>query len=119
MKINIAATVLPVSDLEASLRYFVHVLGFREEFRFGQYAGIERDECKLHLSAHGNPNTGKPGSGAVYLFCDEVDSYFAEIRNRGALVVEEPKNYDYQMRDFVVRDLDGNHLSFGAPIGGT
>jgi catechol 2,3-dioxygenase-like lactoylglutathione lyase family enzyme len=31
MKINGAATVFPVTDLDASLRYFIDVLGFREE----------------------------------------------------------------------------------------
>lgn len=119
MKINSSATVLPVSDLDASLRYFAEVLGFREEFRFGQYAGIERDECHIHLSQHGNPNTSEPGSGAVYIFCDEVDGYFAEIVSRGAQVMEKPKNYEYGMRDFVVRDLDGNRLSFGAASTGS
>jgi catechol 2,3-dioxygenase-like lactoylglutathione lyase family enzyme len=116
MKINSSATVLPVSNLAASLRYFVDVLGFREAFRFGQYAGIERDECQIHLSQRGNPNTSEPGTAAVYIFCDEVDTYHAEIVRRGANVVEPPKNYDYGMRDFVVRDLDGNRVSFGAPV---
>jgi catechol 2,3-dioxygenase-like lactoylglutathione lyase family enzyme len=115
MKINGAATVFPVTDLDASLRYFIDVLGFREDFRFGQYAGIQRDECRLHLAAIGNPNTGKPGSGAVYIFCDEVDDYFAEITQKGAKTDGEPKDYDYGLRDFIVRDPDGNQLSFGAP----
>lgn len=116
MKINSAATVFTVSDLDASLKYCVEVLGFREAFRFGQYAGIERDACLIHLSEQGNPNTSEPGSGAVYIFCDEVNEYFAEIACRGALVVERPQNYEYGLRDFVVRDPDGNRLSFGAPI---
>ncbi|MEX0655070.1 MAG: VOC family protein [Phycisphaeraceae bacterium] len=115
MKINGAAAVFPVSDLDASLRYFIDVLGFSEDFRFGQYAGIKRDDCCLHLSAHSNPNIGEPGTGAVYIFCDEVDRYFADISERGAATDGEPKNYDYGMRDFIVRDPDGNQLTFGAP----
>jgi catechol 2,3-dioxygenase-like lactoylglutathione lyase family enzyme len=115
MKITNSATVLPVRDLDASLRYFRDVLGFREEFRFGEYAGIAQGECCIHLSQQGNPNTAEPGSGAIYIFCDEVDSYFAEIVGRGANVAEPPRDYEYGMRDFVVRDPDGNRLSFGAP----
>lgn len=115
MKIHGAATVFPVRDVDASLRYFVDVLGFTEEFRFGEYAGIQRDDCCIHLSAEGNPNTGKAGTGAVYIFCDDVDGYFADIAGRGAANAQEPKDYEYGMRDFTMRDPDGNQLTFGAP----
>ncbi len=116
MHINSFAAVVTVSNLEAALRYYVDVLGFREDFRFGNYAGIERDVCRIHLSQQGNPNAGTPGSGAVYIFCDEVDAYFAEITSRGARVDAEPKDYPYGLRDFVVRDPDGNMVTFGAPV---
>jgi len=119
MKINSAATVFTVSNLDASLRYYVDMLGFREDFRFGQYAGIAREECRIHLSQQGNPNASQPGSGAVYIFCDEVDGYFAEITARGAQAVEAPKDYEYGMRDFFMRDPDGNQVSFGSPTVGS
>lgn len=118
MKINGAAAVFPVSDLDASLRYFIDVLGFSQDFRFGPYAGIKRDDCCLHLSAPGNPNAGVPGTGAVYVFCDEVDGFFSQITERGAATDGAPKDYDYGMRDFIARDPDGNQLSFGAPAEG-
>jgi catechol 2,3-dioxygenase-like lactoylglutathione lyase family enzyme len=107
--------MFPVRDVEAALRYYVDVLGFAEEFRFGNYAGIHRDDCRIHLSQQGNPNTGPPGTGSVYLYCDEVDGYYAEITARGAVADGPPKDYEYGMRDFVVRDTDGNQVSFGAP----
>lgn len=115
MKITGAATVFPVSNLDASLRHYVDVLGFSQDFRFGQYAGIKRDECCLHLSQFGNPNCGRPGTGAVYIFCDEVDDYFAGITARGAVTDAPPKSYPYGLRDFITRDPDGNQLTFGAP----
>ena len=118
MQINSFAAVFPVSNLDAALQFYVDVLGFREEFRFGQYAGIQRDACRIHLSQHGNPNAGPPGSGAAYIFCDEVDSYFAEITSRGATVDAEPKDYPYGLRDFIARDPDGNQVTFGAPCKG-
>lgn len=87
MKISNAAAVFPVSDLDASLRYYVEVFGFEEDFRVGDCAGIKHGGGCLHLSTHTYPNTGppgKPGSGVVYVFCDKVDAYFAEITQRGA-----------------------------------
>jgi catechol 2,3-dioxygenase-like lactoylglutathione lyase family enzyme len=115
MKITGAATMFPVRDVEAALRYYVDVLGFAQEFRFGNYAGVRRDECRIHLSQQGNPNTGPPGTGSVYLYCDEVDAYYAEITARGAVADAPPKDYEYGMRDFFVRDPDGNQVSFGTP----
>jgi catechol 2,3-dioxygenase-like lactoylglutathione lyase family enzyme len=116
MNINSFAAVLTVSNLDASLQYYVDVLGFREEFRFGNYAGLIRDECRIHLSQQGNPNSGTPGTGAVYIFCDEVDAYFALISSRGARVDGEPKDYPYGLRDFIARDPDGNMLTFSVPV---
>lgn len=117
MKITGAAVVMPVRDVEAALAFYTGVLGFLKEFQFGRYAGVERDGALIHLSAHGNPNTGTPGSGCVYLFCDEVDDYFREITAKGARVDGEPKDYPYGMRDFVAQDVDGNRVSFGKPCG--
>lgn len=118
MKITGAATMFPVSDLDASLRFFTEVLGFSEDFRFGKYAGIKKDECCIHLSAYGNPNTGTPGSACIYIFCDEVDQFYTEIAKRGAATDSPPKDYEYGMRDFIARDPDGNQISFGTPAAG-
>jgi catechol 2,3-dioxygenase-like lactoylglutathione lyase family enzyme len=104
-----------VNDITISLRFFTEVLGFRQEFRLDNYAGVERDQCLIHLSLASNPNTGQPGAGSVYIFCDEVDAFYREIVSRGALPNSEPKDYSYGMRDFVVQDPDGNKISFGAP----
>ncbi|HWL10791.1 MAG TPA: VOC family protein [Planctomicrobium sp.] len=116
MKIHNAAVVLTVSDLDVSLRYFVDTLGFREDFRFGQYAGIKYDACCIHLSLLGNPNTTVPGAGVVYIFCDDVDNYYTQIRERGAVTDGPPHDYEYGIRDFIVRDPDGNQLTFGSPV---
>ena len=118
MKITGAATMFPVSNLEVSLRFFKDVLGFSEDFRFGQYAGIKRDDCCIHLSAHGNPNTGTPGSACIYIFCDEVDDFYASLKRLDCRTDSPPKDYAYGMRDFIARDPDGNQITFGAPTAG-
>jgi catechol 2,3-dioxygenase-like lactoylglutathione lyase family enzyme len=116
MEAYCAATTFTVSDLEAALRFYLEVLGFEEDFRFGNYAGIKMGGVKLHLSQAGNPNSKPPGSGSVYVFCDEVDDYYAEIVAKGAVPQNPPKDYEYQMRDFVVADPDGNLVGFGMEV---
>ncbi|MEM1026602.1 MAG: VOC family protein [Planctomycetota bacterium] len=72
--------------------------------------------CTSRPTPTPTPAPGRPGTGAAYVFCDEVDAYFAEITQRGAATDGPPRTYDYGMRDFMVRDLDGNQLSFGSPV---
>jgi catechol 2,3-dioxygenase-like lactoylglutathione lyase family enzyme len=115
MKISGAATVLQVSDLEASLKFYCEVLGFERDFTFGPYAGVHSGECCLHLCAHTVWN--RPcGGGAVSVFADEVDAFCEEIRSRGARIEGQPADQQYGMRDFVVSDPDGNVLTFGCPL---
>ena len=107
-----AAAVFQVSNLDAALKHYKEVFGFAEEFRFGDYAGIKLGEISLHLSGH-NVHERPIGGGNVYMFCDEVDGYYAKIKRKGARLKSEPKDYPYGMRDFAAMDLDGNLLGFG------
>lgn len=116
MVITSAATVFPVSDLETSLAFYIEKLGFSQAFRVDQYAGLSRDNCLLHLSESNDPDRPLPGSGIVYLFCDDVDAIYAELTTREINVVCDIKTYEYGMRDFVIADHDGNQTSFGMPV---
>ena len=112
MKANGAGPVLQVSDLDRALAYYTDVLGFGEDFRFGQYAGVRNGDATLHLCAH-TIHKRPVGGGAAFIFCDEVNDYFANIKRKGAIVKVEPADQPYGMRDFIVLEPDGNHLTFG------
>ena len=114
MKITAAASILPVANLDDSIRFFTKSMGFTQEFRHGDYAGLERGNCLIHLSQHEN-HTGKPGSASVYVFCDDVDAIYNELAGRGVNVTSEPEDYSYGMRDFEAFDLDKNKFVFGSP----
>ena len=117
MKLTAAAAVFPVADLRASLRFFIDKLGFHEEFSYEDvYAGIERDHCLVHLSRQGNLNTSEPGTATLYVFCDDARAIYDDIVARGAKPDGPPTDYPYGMCDFVVRDIDGNRITFGSPI---
>jgi catechol 2,3-dioxygenase-like lactoylglutathione lyase family enzyme len=117
MKITGAATVFQVENLEAALKFYLEVLGFEKDFVFDDYAGVHSGESCLHLCAH--TTWRRPvGGGAVSVFCDEVDGYHAEVLERAAKVELAPTDEPYGMRDFVVRDPDGNLLTFGCPLPG-
>ena len=112
MKSLSAASVFQVANVESALRFYTDVLGFSEDFRFGDYAGVKFGDVCIHLCGH-SVHKRPVGGGTVYVFCDEVDSYYAEIEAKGASAKCAPRNYDYGMRDFTAVDLDGNHVTFG------
>jgi uncharacterized glyoxalase superfamily protein PhnB len=115
MKGHGAGPVLQVSNLSRSLSYYIDVLGFTEDFRFGEYAGVRNGEAVLHLCAH-TLHSRPVGGGAAFVFCDEIDDYCNQIKGNGAIVKVEPEDRPYGIRDFTVLDLDGNHLNFGTEI---
>jgi uncharacterized glyoxalase superfamily protein PhnB len=115
MKGRRAGPVLQVSNLSLSLKYYTDVLGFTEDFRFGEYAGVRNGEAVLHLCAH-TLHARPVGGGAAFVFCDEIDNYCNEIERTGAIVKVEPEDRPYGMRDFTVLDSDGNHLNFGTEL---
>lgn len=116
MKVNQVAPVFHVEELDRSIAFYQGVLGFEEEFRFGTYAGLTMDGFNLHLSESGEE--GRPvGGGTVYVFCNDIDYYFKEhVEGKGLNVVQPPADQGYGMRDFVLKDNDGNQLIFGQEI---
>ncbi|WP_433497244.1 VOC family protein [Sphaerimonospora sp. CA-214678] len=52
-------------------------------------------------------------AAGAYVVTDDPDGIFARATAAGAAVVREPADTDYGSRDFVVRDPEGNHWSFG------
>jgi catechol 2,3-dioxygenase-like lactoylglutathione lyase family enzyme len=113
MKIASITSVLHVSDIDRSLTFYKNVLGFEEDFRFGDYVGLKAGDVSLHLSQP-DQHIRPVGGGTVYVFCDDIDSYYKDrIDGAGIRIVQPPANQDYGMRDFIVHDPDGNQISFG------
>ena len=117
MNTEYVAPVLQVADVDAALKHYTDVLGFSEDFRAGGYARVKLGKVSVHLSKHGAGEYAKPVGGSVsYIFCDEVDNYFSEVKKRGAKVKYPPQDAEYGMREFMIADLDGHHLAFGSDI---
>ena len=113
MKPDCAATIFHVSDVESAILYYTNILGFTVDFRYNDFAGLELGPILIYLSGPVQGVKRIVGQGAIYIFCDEVDQYFQDVSAKGAIIEVAIDNRDYGMRDFGVKDLDGNALSFG------
>jgi catechol 2,3-dioxygenase-like lactoylglutathione lyase family enzyme len=118
MKPACAATIFHVSNVESSVKYYTEVLGFTVDFRYNDLTGLEYDAVLIYLSGPAQDVKKAIGEGSVYIFCDEVDQYFEDISLKGAITEIIPGDRPYGMRDFAIKDPDGNIISFGRSIEG-
>jgi len=113
---NMGTEVVPVfqvSDVDASVREYVSVLGFGEDFRWGTYAGLVLDGgARLHLNGF-EGGVERLGKGAAYFFVPDVDTVYARVVREGGRIDHPLGDQAYGMRDFSVLDRDGNRLTFG------
>ena len=106
---------LPVSDVEATLDFYLHGLGFQLGWKWGSpttHAHVYRDAVGLDLMV--SPPE-RAGTARAYVQLQGIDPYFAELKSR-QVRVGELANRDYGMRDFEVIDPCGNRLAFGEPL---
>lgn len=118
MKANSASAIFQVSDLRRAIEFYIGFLGFEEEFVYGDppfYAGVKMGNAILHLNS-GKENENRRGMGSLYVFCDEVDSYYERIKSMEVEITSKLDTWPYGMKDFQLKDLDGNLLCFGCPV---
>jgi uncharacterized glyoxalase superfamily protein PhnB len=118
MKTFCASSVFQVSNLAASIQFYTEALGFDEEFIYGEpayYAGVKLGEVIIHLNTSTGSND-RLGKGALYIFCDEVDAFYAKLTARNVTITSALNSYPYGMRDFQIKDIDGNLLCFGCAV---
>jgi len=108
--------VFQVADVAAAVEHYTQVLGFDEEFRWGEYAGVcFAGGARLHLNAF-ESGRERVGQGAAYFFVSEVDRIYAQVVEAGARIDHPLGDQAYGMRDFSVFDTDGNRLTFGTEV---
>jgi uncharacterized glyoxalase superfamily protein PhnB len=119
-----ARAVLHVSDVEASLGFYIDRLGFTSPWRFEEggrahVAQVERQGCALILA---DTWPEKIGKGLMFISLNvephsreaaaaALDALRAELEAKGAPVKEGSWGY----RLLVVDDPDGNQLFFNYP----
>lgn len=105
-----SAPILMVTDMAASVSYYVDVLGFRNaEWGSDDFTCVSRDRAAIYLCRGGQ---GQPGTW-VWIGVDDVGVLQKEYEANGARIRHPPQNYPwaYEMK---VNDPDGHVLRFGS-----
>ena len=123
-----AAPILGVRDVQATVDWFVGVLGFELTAPlFGVpgdegpvYGIVHRDGLPVHVQIRRREVwTGEREAieTDVYVYVDDVDALYAEYVAAGVTVFREICDEDYGMRDFCIETPDGHRIAFGSPVG--
>ena len=109
-------------DVVAAAEYYRDALGFKILSYFLDppvFAIVARDAAEVHLGKAdagvlSSPNlTRRRGVGSdAYIWVDDVDALHAELRARGAAIIEGPVTRVYNCYELVVDDLNGFRLVF-------
>lgn len=101
--------VLPVRDIERSIRFYTETLGFCLEWKADAICSVARDGCHIMLDQRSASE-----SGGVWVWIGLRDDALIEAyRSRGVKVRQEPMNHSWAY-EAKFEDIDGNVLWLGA-----
>lgn len=70
---------------------------------------MDRDKARILLVPRG---PRRPGPAGCCVYIHDADALHAELVERGADVLGVPVSRPWGLRDFTVRDLEGNEITF-------
>jgi catechol 2,3-dioxygenase-like lactoylglutathione lyase family enzyme len=120
-KLKFACPQFVVPDVVASAEYYRDVLGFKILGYFLDppvFAMVARDGVEIHFGkldsgAQIAPNVSRRKiSTDVYIWVNDLDSLHAELKGRGAKIVETPAMRVYKCYEMVIEDNFGFRLCF-------
>ena len=117
---------LTVADIEASVAWYQEVLGcvVTERMEYdGQLMGaiLTAGSTKILLGqddwAQGKDRQKGVGFRLYGITAQDVDQLAADIKARGGVLEQEPRNQQWGARDFAIVDPDGYKISISTGVG--
>jgi catechol 2,3-dioxygenase-like lactoylglutathione lyase family enzyme len=108
-------TTAVVADIQSAIDFYTKKLGFSFSFIYGEpprFAGVMLDEVQIFL-LQGTP---QPDGFEMVFMVGNADELYEFHKASGVRITEEIGDREYDIRDYGVVDLDGNHLVFGHPL---
>lgn len=56
------------------------------------------------------------GTGSAYVYVEDADALYAELRAKGAKIQSEPVSQPWGLREFRVLDPEEKEITFGQPF---
>jgi predicted enzyme related to lactoylglutathione lyase len=101
---------LPVADVERAQQHYRDALGFAIGWLYpGKGIGsVSRDKAVIFLRKR-----EPPFEPAIHwVFAEDIDAVYQELQSSGAIIAEPLERKPWGLRQFTVKDLDGNLFYF-------
>jgi catechol 2,3-dioxygenase-like lactoylglutathione lyase family enzyme len=100
---------LAVRDVSAAQRYYRDVLGCEIRWTWeDSYGAVENGNVELFFARDEDPTRS-----VICVVVDDADRVYAQCRAHGADIVDDLGSKPHRMREFTVRDRDGNLIRIG------
>lgn len=124
-----ASPILGVSNVRQAAEYYRDVLGFHLDPAIGVfqptadepggvYAIVKRSGVWIHFQIRREPSPPRqrgPFERDVYIYVQDLAALHADLEQRGATILQTPRDAPYGLRELVVEDLNGYRVAFGEP----
>jgi GNAT superfamily N-acetyltransferase len=107
--------IFPVADVVATARYYRAVLGFADEWLWGDppdFGGVRWGRIGVMFARRSGPDA-KAGGQWHSFFVEGIDALYDLHRRNGATICSPLEAKPWGLREYAVRDLDGHYLRFG------
>ena len=112
--------VIAVPNLDASMKFYRDVLGFEiREIGDPGWRLYVRDEVRIMAGAC--PDAIPPAdlgdhSYFAYFVVEDAQSYFDDVKSRGADILKPIRDEPWGMREFSLRTADGHRIMVGQEL---
>ena len=108
--------VLAVHDARRSADFYVQMLGFHIVAEPPGWVFVAKDNCMIMLGEC--PDDLHPSelgchSYFAYLRVADADSYYDDLKGKGADLLSEIEDKPWNMREFGLRTIDGHRITIG------
>ena len=121
------ATIVPIlvyEDVGRALEFLTRAFGFRERLR-AEYGGaithaqMDIGAGSIMIGKQGGPFTVPSGdtvSQYAHVHVDDVNQHFAIAKGEGAVILKEPQDMPFGVRQYTAKDIGGHWWTFSQNI---
>jgi len=114
--------MMETNDLQATIAFYTAILGFTLCGTFGpegetRWCTMTREgvDIMFHLPNEVTNYGQILLTGSLYIYVDGVNVLWEQIKDK-VEVLYEPENFEYEMREFAIKDNNGYILNFGEEV---